>query len=200
MIRGQVMRRVETSWRLLEDVFREHLHSLYRNLRRPASAANLAYLERTIGRPIPPAWRRSLLVHDGVRRQPYTPFFNGSCLLSAREVARIWRMRCRAHAVDDPGGPEDADPRIRNDLWWRLGWIPITDQDGNYHVVDLDPAPGGKVGQVILFRNSGGGGRVIASGYAAWLDHIAGLYHGRRFGFNVHGSPWMDDQTFFYGG
>lgn len=193
------MRRIETSWRILEEVFREHAHSVYRNLRKPASAASLAHLERTIGRPIPAPLRRSLLIHDGIRERPFTPFFNGAGLLSARAIAGEWRMRRDVHAAADPGGPDDHDPRIKGDLWWRPGWLPITAQDGDYHALDLDPAPDGRPGQVFLFWNSGGGRRVIADGYGRWLDHIAGLYHARRFGFNEYGHLWMDDRAFFYG-
>ena len=193
------MRQIKTCWTILEDVFREHAHSRYRALRPPASAASLTYLERVIGQPIPNPLRRSLLIHDGMRDHQFNGFFNGSGLLPARAIARTWRMRCEVHQTTDPGGPNDADPRIKRDHWWRPGWLPITDENGNMHVIDLDPAPGGKVGQVFLFRNSGGGRQVIAADYNQWLDHIAGLYHDRKFRFNQNGHLWMDDQNFFAG-
>lgn len=44
----------------------------------------------------------------------------------------------------EPSGP------IKGDEWWRLGWIPFCGDGGGDHLcVDLDPADGGTVGQVI---------------------------------------------------
>ncbi len=48
------------------------------------------------------------------------------------------------------GGP--SDPRIKNDLVWRKGWIPFAwNQNTNKHLcIDLDPASAGIAGQVIF--------------------------------------------------
>jgi cell wall assembly regulator SMI1 len=65
---------------------------------------------------------------------------------------------------------------------WNLKWIPLTEVGGGGHYcVDLDPAPGGRVGQIIYFYTAIGPIRIVATGFAEWLEQYAarlesGLY------------------------
>jgi cell wall assembly regulator SMI1 len=51
--------------------------------------------------------------------------------------------------------------------------VQITDNSGDGVMIDLDPSPGGAVGQVIKFDHEDGPVRVLAPGFAAWLARIA---------------------------
>jgi DNA-binding response OmpR family regulator len=55
------MRRVATSWKVIEGVLKENAHSAYEALRPPARAADIRKLEGLIGRKVPGALLTSLL-------------------------------------------------------------------------------------------------------------------------------------------
>ena len=79
-----------------------------------------------------------------------------------------------------PGGswPEGAvDPAYINPRW-----IPLThDGSGNHIGLDLDPWPGGRVGQVILFGRDEDVKVVLADSLGTFLEWIAGLLEGGNF-------------------
>jgi cell wall assembly regulator SMI1 len=52
---------------------------------------------------------------------------------------------------------------------------------GNHYCADLDPAPGGHVGQIIWFQHTDGPIRVVASGFADWLRQYAADLEGGRY-------------------
>ncbi len=51
--------------------------------------------------------------------------------------------------------------------------FPVTDNSGNHALIDLDPAPGGAVGQVVGFDHEAGPTGVLAPSFAAWLAALA---------------------------
>ena len=169
------MRRVESSWKLLEEVLWEHAHSVYKALCKPASDATIKRLEKILGKSLPADFRQSLRIHDGLSETDQPCLFDGKVLLSSKRIASEWKMRCKVHGDDDPGGcPDTKDRRIKNDRWWRPGWVPVMEQDGDMPLMDLDPGPGGKRGQIFRFRNNGGRPReVIAPTFKAWLSKVA---------------------------
>jgi cell wall assembly regulator SMI1 len=57
---------------------------------------------------------------------------------------------------------------------WNTRWVPISHNNGGDHqCIDLDPARGGTVGQVIQFSHEVGPVRVLAVGFGAWLRTYA---------------------------
>lgn len=195
------MRRVETSWGLIEGVLYEHAHSVYKSFRRPAPGERIGRLERALGRRLPADFRRSLGVHDGQRGGRDVDLFDCYALLPITRIAGEWRMRNWVHGDDDPGGcPLTTDPRIKNDRWWRPGWVPVLEENGNMVVLDLDPGPGGRVGQVVKFWNSGGSPRrVKADSFAAYWDALAEKLAARQFRVDEFGGIRLDDLDFTFG-
>jgi cell wall assembly regulator SMI1 len=62
------------------------------------------------------------------------------------------------------------------------------DADGDKLVVDLDPAPGGSVGQVFEWSNTGSTRlRVLAPTFGAWLAGLAAALSKRQFGLDEFG-------------
>jgi cell wall assembly regulator SMI1 len=74
--------------------------------------------------------------------------------------------------------------------WWNPKWIPITYNESGDHVcVDLDPAKGGRIGQVIDWWHERGATSVLADSFTEWLAALAqrlktGHY---RFDKDAHG-------------
>ena len=71
----------------------------------------------------------------------------------------------------------DANRRAstRAGLWeghWQRGWLPIaSDGGGNSWSLDLDPAPGGGVGQIVYFDHEVGSTAVLYPSFTAWFAH-----------------------------
>jgi len=189
------MRRVDTSWKMIEAILWEHAHSVYRALRKPATGGQLAGLETVLGARLPTDIRRSLCIHDGMRPSGGPCFFDGMVLLPVNRIAKEWRMRCEIHGEDDPGGcPETTDKRIKNDRWWRAGWIPFMEENGNMLLIDLDPGSNGRAGQVFKFHNSPVRPRlVLARSFADWLGAVADCFTARQFRLSEYGDIWVDD-------
>ena len=66
---------------------------------------------------------------------------------------------------------------------WNLRWLPVTGGSGNHYCVDLDPAPGGTIGQIIWFEHDAGPIRVVASGFTAWLEQYASDLEAGRYSY-----------------
>ena len=174
------MRRVTTSWRVIEDVLREHAHSIFQALHAPACPAAVNELEEWIGARFPRSFVASLGIHDGMRYQ--VNLVDNHSLLPVAGMSGQWRM-IRGFPWERPGPEFVDDGRIKGDLRWRRAWVPIVvDLGGNLLGFDLDPGPTGTSSQVFAWQNWGASApKVVASSYAAWLDQIAEQLLERRF-------------------
>lgn len=103
-----------------------------------ATDAELTELEQTIGVRLPEVVRGFYLRHDGIP----------DCLFSAREIADEWRA-IQTHPFSAYRSPIQPDYGIKAVLW-SSRWIPIwTTTTGDSVCLDLDPAEGGTVGQIL---------------------------------------------------
>ena len=87
---------------------------------------------------------------------------------------RIWKELLDEGAFEgDTGEPASG---IKAD-WWNAKWIPIThDGSGNHLCLDLDPAPGGKMGQIITMWHDEGSRSVVTGSLTDWLTQLAEGY------------------------
>jgi cell wall assembly regulator SMI1 len=105
------------------------------------------------------------------------PFFGQYRFVSTQEAARDYRGwqdirdESGAQFAEDFNGVitvRDGDPVLRE--YWHPGWLPIAvDGGGNHYGIDLSPAPGGRVGQVILFGPDEDERRVLAPDVISFL-------------------------------
>jgi cell wall assembly regulator SMI1 len=176
------MRRVATSWKIIEDVLREHFRTTYEALRPPASRGDLTALEDALGRKLPPALAASLRVHDGMTdREDLVDYVS---LCPAARIASWWRLQSDYQREWQAGGDGvSRTHKVKNDARWRAGWIPFAeDLGGDLMVTDLDPAAAGTRGQVFQWYNYGSTPRrVTAPSLAAWFDAIAEQLLARNF-------------------
>ena len=172
------MHRPAKSWQIIESVLQEHARSIYRCLRRPATATAVRKFEMAIGCKLPKPLVASLLIHDGTRQD----LVDGYSLLSAVEI-RQWREICLDNPWDEPGPKFNDRKQIKGELRWRPNWVPIaSDAGGNLLGCDLDPGPMGQRGQVFSWHNYGSPKPyVLAASYADWLDAIAEELLSRQF-------------------
>src|SRR5262249_29175077 len=113
------MRRVKTSWKVIEGVLEENAHSAYHALQPPASVADIRELEDLIGTRLPQALVSSLRTHDGMQRG--VDLVDYHSLLPVFEMGKWWRITMD-NQWDDPGPRLGHSKRIRGDLRWRQRW------------------------------------------------------------------------------
>ncbi|KAL1746090.1 hypothetical protein HDZ31DRAFT_34987 [Schizophyllum fasciatum] len=148
---------------------------------------DLAQVEMQFGFALPAVVRESYLITDGQEAESSAGcaegLFFGLSLLPMEDVLDEWRFW--REVDDDP--TTGANPRLREMMqsiptgWIRKeysqrGWIPlIADRAGNYVGVDLNPADGGKPGQVIVFGRDFDTKVVLwrGEGQAGWANWLA---------------------------
>jgi cell wall assembly regulator SMI1 len=186
---------VAASWRTIEEVLWENAHSLYRALRKPATDVQIARLAKLVPAKLPRDFVRSLKIHDGMRDSylGQNRLFDYNALLPVTAITSEYQMLRRDQAQFGwGGGVAGHDRSIRNDARWRPGWVPFMDADGDKLVLDLDPAPGGSVGQVFEWYNNGSTElRVLAPTFGEWLADLAETLSKRRFGLDEFGGIWL---------
>jgi cell wall assembly regulator SMI1 len=192
------MASVAASWRLIEDVLYENAHSVFLALRKPASDTQLRRVETKLAARLPRDFVQSWKIHDGLRDSycgqnrlfNYWAFLPLSAILTAWKIMTDLQEECRS------GGCQfEVTPRIKNDAHWRVGWVPFLDSDGDRVVIDLDPGPGGRVGQVFEWSHSGSYPmRLLADSFGEWLSGIAERFSKRQFRLDEFGGFWLDSE------
>ncbi|MFY0513140.1 SMI1/KNR4 family protein [Streptomyces anulatus] len=133
---------ISESWTRIEEWLAEYAPATYAALAPPADPADIAAVERVIGRPLLKPLVVSLLRHDGFLSQ-----FQGSLLpgryrsISAREIAAAWRLLTGFYdkrEADEKGREADNDFMklgFSSVLYGHPQLIPIARDLGGGHVV-----------------------------------------------------------------
>lgn len=166
---------VNESWQRVELWLREHARPLERSLAGGVSQDQLRKLEATLHVTLPQAFKDSLTIHDGqkgdndlIPDDGIGSFF----LLPSKHILRDWKEWNAVQAVGDfdKAAPEKGITKA----WWNPGWIPFASNGGGDHLcLDLSPAKGGIVGQVIRVRHDDAARTLMATSFGAWLQALA---------------------------
>ncbi|MDR2874655.1 MAG: SMI1/KNR4 family protein, partial [Methylobacillus sp.] len=160
-----------------------HGHDAGAFLNPGASEEKLARLEREMGASLPPEFLDFYRQHDGQpESEGWFGIIGGERLLSVDEMLR-WRDEF-AEFLDNDFFNDDAkcetrnDPGIR-DVYWSALWLPLTASDRVCDVLDLDPTPQGRRGQIFEFGMQGGENTLKANSFSEWLEmYITQLENG----------------------
>lgn len=133
----------------------------------------LADLERELGAELPDQVRAWFSRCGGqAQHQSLLPRWE---LSRPDDVVSTWRMH--ASLKEDGLFDDEADIQATGAVraeWWNAGWIPVaTDAAGNLLCIDLAPAAGGCVGQVIEWMHDWPERRVLAPSLCKFLAQIA---------------------------
>jgi cell wall assembly regulator SMI1 len=169
----------------LDAWYAAHLSADKYVLNPPATDGHLDAFERLIGLRLPRSYRQLYKWHDGENDDRWGHIY-GLPLLQLEQAAAVWTSwrKTLAHFGDNryviPGGawPDGAvAPAYINHRW-----IPLTSDGSGGHIgLDLDPWPGGRVGQVILFGRDEDVKVVLAESLGKFLVWIAGLLEDGNF-------------------
>ena len=169
---------VRDSWRRVEAWLAEHARFVLDTLNPGATAEAIRALEAALRvGPLPGDFVQSWLLHDGQHWKTGLPLIAGwlgsYSLLSSDRIdsrhssASVLLSGEFATLRGRPRGP------VRPD-WWNPRWVPVAGNGcGDLICLDLDPPPGGAVGQVIEFLHAAEDRTVLAPSLGAWLEGFA---------------------------
>lgn len=159
-------------WKRLEEYLQNYLPESLHDLRAGATQEQLQEAEHVLGIRLPEPYRQSLLRHDG--QEGRAPGIIGNWrLLPIAESLREWKLWRELLQMNSFAGWDVAAGNGVRSEAWNLAWLPITvDDKGNHHCLDMDPAPHGHPGQVIVVYANHNRRELVADNFDLWLQHI----------------------------
>jgi cell wall assembly regulator SMI1 len=144
---------------------KEHPHALG-HFHPPATEEEIAAVEKQLGITFPPDYRTFLAIHDG--QDEFAPMVGLGALL---RVGAIPDARGNIFGEETAIDPALAGEGVRAVEYSRK-WIPITvSARGRDNLcLDLDPAPGGRVGQIIEYIADANERPLVAKSFADLLS------------------------------
>jgi len=180
---------IEALWRRIDAALERHAPLVRTTLREPAKDKEIAALEKAVGVALPEDLKRSWRIHDGQddRGQDAClfgdfPFHSLDAVRDERELTReVAGTLGHLNQKDDPEawvalvaeeiGTIDGPVKARD---YHPRWVPIGSVNGDvFRYVDLDPAAGGTVGQVIEVDPECVSWRVLAPSFGDFLARYA---------------------------
>jgi cell wall assembly regulator SMI1 len=151
----------------------------------PATPARIAELEAALGGRMPGELAEWLSIHDGegfsIRGAPADTDWT---LLGAGRIREDWAETRSLHAeLDAEYGAAAVHHRVEGPMTaasWKEGWIPLaSDGAGDKLCFDLEPEPGGSIGQLVVVSRDASPHKVVAASLAEVLESFAdGLERG----------------------
>lgn len=161
---------IARNWERIGAWYAEHVPWTKRWSTIGASDRQIADVESRLGFELPQPMKESYRVHNGT----------AECWLvhydQLQAIGELPGLRIRFEEMLSRWNelvPSEVEGRIKPD-WWNRHWIPVTGEGVDDSIqVDLDPAPGGKRGQVIYWSHEVGPARVLADDFGQWIERIA---------------------------
>jgi cell wall assembly regulator SMI1 len=124
--------------------------------------------EEAIGVPLPADYKLSLAIHEGVKYWVW--LWDAVSIPEITQVLDFWKSNIEASSHSNNQGVQlISQGAVRRSMFDKL-WIPVANDNGIPICLDLNPLPGGIVGQVICVDWEDGVVRVIANGFIEFLE------------------------------
>lgn len=164
---------MQSIWTRIEAWLAVNAPEILDDLRPGATDQAIQDTETALGVVFPEDVRASFRIHDG-QEADGVGFIDAWELLSLERVRdewSVWKELLDSGNFDDARSEPDG-PIVRD--WWNAQWIPLTYSGaGDHHCLDLHPAPGGDVGQIILMWHDDPERLLLARNFRAWLEAFA---------------------------
>lgn len=168
-------------WDRIESWFKKQAPNVNIRLSPGAREEEIQGIENFISLRFPDDLRMSLKIHNG-QHELATPMMGEWELYSLDGIKRRWTM---LKELFDRGDFSDAEVFTNGPVlaeWWNLKWVPVAHNGaGDLRCVDMAPARGGKIGQIVSFWHVDEGREILAGSFGSWLESFAddlekGLY------------------------
>jgi len=174
---------VQILWQRIEAWLDTHAFHAWQLLRPGASEREIHWAETAVGITFPEDFKASYRIHNGGYMMELVTEMT---ILSVEDIVAEWQMYKELEEVgtwSDAGIPYYFTEQIVRSgwqvgpvqpVWWHVRWIPFgRDRAGNVCCLDLAPASGGWVGQVIDRDHEVGPSRVLAPSFLEVLSSFA---------------------------
>jgi cell wall assembly regulator SMI1 len=184
---------VRESWRRIAKWAAANIPEGEFRLARGATKRQIADLEKILGFPLPEEVRESYRAHNGTDETPFP--FQGNELASLDFIGKVHEMRRDWMLAPGNQVPGSIEGPIKPE-WWSPRRVQLTESGaGDGLMIDLDPAEGGTVGQVIEFSHELGPLRIHAASWGRLLERIADDAEAGRYLYGKDDEMWglVDD-------
>lgn len=128
-------------------------HGATLDLAPPATEDAITNAEKALGFALPSSYRDFLLIHDGQRREQVSWLPCGGRFHPIAECVETWRYQQKFYEPSNPVVAERKHERYFQ-IVFHPRWLPIAGNqhwDGDNIVLDMNPAPKGREGQLLAF-------------------------------------------------
>ena len=174
---------VQTLWERIEAWLSIYAPHAWQMLRMGATEWEIQQAEDALGITLPEHFKASCRIHDGGYMINLATEMK---IFSLKDTVVEWQMFKELEEMgtwSQAGIPYYFTERVLRSswqtgplqpVWWHQRWIPFgRDRAGNHCCLDLIPAPGGSVGQIIDRDHEAGPSRVLASTFLEVLSIFA---------------------------
>lgn len=167
--------KMQDIWKRIETWLENNCPHMIKGLSPAATDEQIRSAEQLLGIKFPDDLKESLSIHDGQSGRA-TPLVGEWQLFSLKYMVSDWEAMKALFDAGDLSSEgisiETTGPVLAQ--WWNPKWIGIaTNGAGDLYCVDFDPAPGGSVGQIIVFWHMVAKRQVIANSFRAWLEQFS---------------------------
>jgi cell wall assembly regulator SMI1 len=177
---------VRDPWRRIEAWLAERARFVLDTLNPGTTVEAIQAIETSLRvGPLPDDFVQSWRIHDGQHWNTSLPLIAG--WLGSYSLLSLDRIESRYDSASVLLSEEFNTLRgtphglVRPD-WWNPRWVPVAgNASGDAICLDLDPPPGGVVGQVIEFLHDEKDRTVLAPSLGAWLEEFATELEGGEY-------------------
>ncbi len=162
-------RDLQDLWTRLKSWFAVHAPDRLETLAPGATDKQIAETETRLSLRFPADFKASYRIHNG-QLDIQQDLMDGREFLSLQRIEEEWNVW---KGLLDSGEIADFESEPVGPIrigWWNEKWIPIThDGGGNHDCLDLAPAEGGNVGQIIDFWHDDATREIKAPSFGDWF-------------------------------
>lgn len=199
---------IATIWNRIKEWGVSNAPEMLGDLNPGAAEEDISALEAELGCQMPADFKESLKIHNGESDGwPCKVFADCGAYLGTDRIIEAWKQRLAiAEEMSEHGSDiEDVEEQIREGFISVEGevrpamflreWIPIMDSNGDiFWAIDLNPAEGGKPGQIIAVDWEGCSWKVVAGSFAEFIQQYADRLERGEYRI-VDGLPTMEDDA-----
>ncbi|MCM1047868.1 MAG: SMI1/KNR4 family protein [Clostridiales bacterium] len=189
-----------TLWTEILEQLKSISNNIYLSVNAPADFSEIQLLEETIGVKLPNAFCEYLSTLNGQKnteentrnRNTEIHLLGFNTFLSITGIIETWNMMNEILADDTDIIDWVQEDKIKP-FNWRKHWIPFTEYEGSYLILDCDPGINGTYGQVFIWDSGMDYESVVADSFEDFAKGILDRLYANQFQVTEFGTIEFED-------
>jgi cell wall assembly regulator SMI1 len=166
-------------WAQIDTWLETNAPEIFALLQPGASDEEISKLEDLLSIQFPEDVRSSYRIHNGQSIYEHGLIADDWELLSLERIEeewKIWKQLLDDGVFQDEKGQDQGSEAALgiSNVWWSSKWIPLTyNGGGDHHCLDLDPAKGGTIGQIITMWHDDPTREIVSTSFRDWFEQYA---------------------------